>query len=282
MDGQSLGESEAWVAWTTPVFIRGGGDLGTGVAIALANQGVDVVAVDRARPTAVRLTAAFAATTADAPLTVGGVTAVRADSVGAVRQAWAQRRVAVWIRDERSLRAAGVEPGAVVDARMQGVKNPALAMTEAKVVVALGPGYEAGLHCHYVVETNRGPRLGAVMESGRAEAHTGVPGEVMGLTEQRVMRSPARGALRRVLQIGDFVEAGDVVATVAGMPVRASIRGMVRGLMLDGIEVVEGKKVGDVHPRRDRSILGVPSDKAKRVGAGVVAALRAAHARAPL
>ena len=32
------------------------------------------------------------------------------------------------------------------------------------MVIALGPGHCAGVHCHYVIETNRGPDLGRVIK----------------------------------------------------------------------------------------------------------------------
>lgn len=258
------------------MLVRGGGDLGTGAAVALVRSGLDVVVADRARPTALRLTAAFAAAALGSERTVGGITGVLAASGAAIRDAFERGRVAVWVRGDEALRAEGVSPRVLVEARMRGVRNPSLAPDEAPLVVALGPGYVAGRHCHYVVETNRGPRLGQVIERGAAEPHTGVPGQVQGLAEKRLLRSPVAGTLRRMRSIGEPVSAGDVVATVEGEPVRARIDGMVRGLMLDGLQVPEGKKVGDVDPRLDRSLLEWPSDKSERVGAGVVAAIRAA------
>jgi xanthine dehydrogenase accessory factor len=162
----------------------------------------------------------------------------------------------------------------LVEARMKGVRDPALAPDEAPIVIALGPGYEAGRHCHRVVETNRGPALGQVIDRGQAELHTGVPGAVLGFTEERLLRSPVAGTLQRAREIGDFVQAGEVIAHVDEQPVRARIDGMVRGLMLDGMRVPRGKKVGDIDPRRDRGLLEWPSDKAERVGAGVIAAIR--------
>lgn len=260
------------------MLVRGGGDLGTGAAVALVRSGLDVVVADQMRPTALRLTAAFAAATLGGELTVGGVTGVLAGSCDEVREAFERGRVAVWVQGDAALRAGGIVPRVLVEARMQGVRNPSLAPDEAPIVIALGPGYLAGQHCHYVVETNRGPHLGEVIERGAAEPHTGVPGQVQGLSEKRLLRSPVAGALRRHRSIGERVSAGDVVATVDGEPVRARIDGMVRGLMLDGLRVPAGKKVGDVDPRLDRSLLEWPSDKSERVGAGVVAAIRAALA----
>jgi xanthine dehydrogenase accessory factor len=57
----------------------------------------------------------------------------------------------------------------VVDARM--AKRPLdTTMCDAPLVVALGPGFTVGEHCHAVVETMRGPRLGRVLWHGSAAA----------------------------------------------------------------------------------------------------------------
>jgi xanthine dehydrogenase accessory factor len=232
-----------------------------------------VAVAEHPLPTALRLRAAFAFADVEGEVTVGGLTGVLARSPRDVHGAIAAGRVPVWTGDEGGLRDI-VAPRVLVDARLKGLSDPTLDRSKAGVVIALGPGYEAGRHCHFVIETMRGPNLGAVIDSGSAAAHTGTPGDVLGLTEQRLLRSPKDGVVARVRAIGDFVDAGDVIATVAGATARAAISGMVRGLKLDGVRVSRGHKVGDIDPRRDLSLLSEPSDKAERVGAGVVAALR--------
>jgi len=256
-----------------PVFLRGAGDLGSGVAVALVRAGLPVVAIELPRPTALRLTVAFASASLSGRVTVGGVVGVHVETPEAVLAAIAAGQVAVWTRGEAALREH-VRPRAVVDARLRGLTLPNLDRGDAPVVVALGPGYEAGRHCHYVIETNRGPRLGEVLTEGQPEAHTGVPGVIAGESARRILRSPTAGVFTRVRQIGDVVAAGEIVATVDGQPVRAQLAGLVRGLLLDGVEVPVNKKCGDVDPRCDRRLLSTPSDKAAAVGAGVLRALR--------
>ena len=70
--------------------------------------------------------------------------------------------------------------------------------------IGLGPGFEAGVDVHAVVETNRGHHLGRVLWHGSAEPDTGVPGEIAGQGPQRLLRAPHRacfGAKER-LEIG--------------------------------------------------------------------------------
>ena len=254
--------------------IRGGGELGTGVGHALALAGLRVVVLDRPLPGALRLEVAFAAAAVSGRVEVDGVVAVLCADRAAVDAALARGEVAVFTGPAAALAlAGGVLPDVLVDARMRSLTAPMARLDEARVVIGVGPGIEAGKDAHFVIESNRGPRLGELVRTGAAEAYTGVPGDVLGVREPRILRSPAKGALVRARELGDFVEAGDVVATVAGEPVVARIGGMIRGLKLTGVEVDAGHKVGDVDPRRDRALCGAMTDKAKAVGRGALRAL---------
>jgi xanthine dehydrogenase accessory factor len=124
-----------------------------------------------------------------------------------------------------------------------------------------------------VVETARGHNLGRVILSGSAEPNTGVPAPVMGYTTERVLRAPCDGVFVGERRIGEMVEAGEVVARIGEEPVKARIRGVLRGLLADGIEVREGMKVGDIDPRGVREHCFTISDKARAVGGGVLEAI---------
>jgi len=56
----------------------------------------------------------------------------------------------------------------MVDAIM-AKKNLGTKITDATLVIALGPGFYAGKDAHLVVETNRGHNLGKIIEEGEAE-----------------------------------------------------------------------------------------------------------------
>jgi len=114
------------------------------------------------------------------------------------------------------------------------MKNLGTSINDAALVVGLGPGFTAPEDVHVVIETNRGHNLGQVLLTGEAEPNTGIPGEIAGVSADRVLRAPLAGTFSTLNKIGDFVQAGDVVATVDGEPVNALIKGVVRGLLRDG------------------------------------------------
>src|SRR5918912_2713844 len=69
----------------TLILIKGGGDLGTGVAWRLHKAGFPVVITELAQPLVVRRTVAFASAVYDGDIAVEGVTAWRAQDVDEAR-----------------------------------------------------------------------------------------------------------------------------------------------------------------------------------------------------
>ncbi len=169
----------------------------------------------------------------------------------------------------------GLQPRVVVDARMVK-RNPGTTLDDAPLVIALGPGYTAGVDCHAVVETNRGHDLGRVIEEGSARPNTGVPGNVGSKTASRVLRASRAGHVEAQASIGDFIEVGQTIATVAGEAVIAPFSGVLRGLIHQRVLVRPGMKIGDLDPRARRENCFTVSDKALAVGGGVVEAVLAA------
>lgn len=70
-------------------------------------------------------------------------------------------------------------------------KNLGTHMDMAPAVIAVGPGFTAGVDCHAAVETMRGHTLGRVLYTGSPIPNTGVPGNIGGYTVERVLRAPA-------------------------------------------------------------------------------------------
>ncbi len=255
-----------------PVIVRGGGDLGTGAALALRAAGWPVLVVDQPLPSALRLHVSFSFAAVQGAWQVSGVQAVHTKTVEGIAAALTSGQVPLWTGDWR---VPGARFGltALIDARLRGLTAADLRCEDAPLIIALGPGWIAGRHCHAVIETCRGERLGAIIHSGAASEHTGVPGVVQGLTHKRLLRSPCAGTLRRLRHPGDIVVVGETVATVAGAPVLARIGGLLRGLKLDGVSVGADHKVGDIDPRADRALLTQPTDKSTRIGAATLQAL---------
>ena len=250
------------------VLIKGAGDLATGTAVRLHRAGFPVVMTDIAQPTAVRRTVAFSQCMYDGVTEVEGITARRAASKDEVQTILAAGEIPV-LADPEARILKELRFDAVVDAIL-AKRNLGTSLTDAPIVLALGPGFTAGVDCHGVIETKRGHDLGRLILEGAAIPNTGVPGDVGGYTRERIIRAPADGPFEPVAQIGQQVNLGDVVAKVNGIPVTAQLTGIVRGMLPAGIPVTAGMKSGDIDPRCEVRHCFTVSDKARAIGGGVL------------
>ncbi|HLQ27633.1 MAG TPA: selenium-dependent molybdenum cofactor biosynthesis protein YqeB [Ktedonobacteraceae bacterium] len=260
----------------TLVAIKGAGDLATGVIHRLARAGFSVMATELANPTVVRRTVAFAEAVTLGEMTVEEVTARRAASVEEIWAALVEGLVPIVV-DPDGVLLKEMQPAVLVEATLSKY-NSSVSINDAPIVLALGPGYEAGKDVHAVIETNRGHNLGRVYLHGCAEPDTGVPGAIGGYTIERLLRAPCAGILYGVRHIGDLVQVGETVAVINtgdadAIPVTAAIPGILRGLVRDGLPVSNGMKVGDIDPRAAREHCFTISDKSRAVAGGVLEAI---------
>ena len=253
------------------VLIRGAGDIASGIALRLYRAGIQVAMTDLAQPTAIRRTVCFSQAIVLGETCVEGVTARVAADASAAEDIWAAGEIPVLIDPENRCRDM-LRPDAVVDGIL-AKRNLGTKITDAPVVIGIGPGFTAGQDCHAVVETMRGHTMGRVIYQGSAIPNTNVPGLIGGFAGERVLRAPCDGVFRQLLEIGTMVKSGDVAGTVNGEAVRCTIDGVLRGILPDGTSVHRGMKSGDVDPRCKAEYCYSASDKALAVGGGVLEAI---------
>lgn len=253
------------------ILIRGAGDIASGIAVRLHRCGFTLAMTDLSKPTSIRRTVCFSEAVLHGNCRVEDIdaekTASRADADSILQRG----HIPVFADDDGTVLSL-LQPEAVVDARLAKV-NLDTSISDAPIVVAVGPGFTAGQDCHAVVETQRGHYLGRVIYDGAAAPNTGVPGNIGGYTVERIIRAPKAGVFHPLRAIGDQVAAQETVAYVDDAPVTCQIGGTLRGILPECIQVFEGMKSGDVDPRCQPEHCLCASDKALSVGGGVLEAL---------
>lgn len=255
------------------VLVRGAGEMASGVAHRLASSGLRVILTEIPRPLAVRRAVSFCEAVYEGTKTVEGLTARLIAEPTQAGEVWAEGRLPLLLDLELSCRE-GLRPAVIVDATLAKT-DTGLRRGMAPLTMALGPGYRAPEMVDLVIETNRGHNLGRLIYNGQAAENTGVPGDIGGYTHQRVLRAPCPGVFTAERQLGDMVEAGQLVGRVEKQDVRASIGGLLRGLIRSGTRVQYALKLGDVDPRGKREYLTTISDKARAIGGSVLEGIMA-------
>ena len=253
------------------VLIRGAGDIASGIALRLYRVHFQVILTDIARPTAIRRTVSFSEAIINGTTEVEGVTARFAESVTEAEKILQAGEIPVLV-DPDCLCRDVLQPDVLVDAIL-AKRNLGTKITDAPVVIGVGPGFTAKVDCHAAVETMRGHTLGRVIYEGSPIPNTAVPGLIGGYAGERVLRAPDNGVFHLLRDIGSVVQEGDTVGEVNGKPMQCTISGVLRGILPDGTPVHKGMKSGDVDPRCKVEYCYTASDKALAVGGGVLEAI---------
>ncbi|MDI9502188.1 MAG: selenium-dependent molybdenum cofactor biosynthesis protein YqeB [Bacillota bacterium] len=239
----------------------------------MQRAGFFVVILETDRPLAIRRHVALSEALYEDTWTVEDITARKAGSPADFPAIWAEGAVPV-LADPKADLLKAVRPAVVVDAII-AKKNLGTVRDMARCgVVAMGPGFTAGEDADIVIETNRGHNLGRLLFTGAAAPDTGIPGDIKGYAEERVIHAPASGVLHVLTPIGAETKKGDPIALIGDTPVLATMDGIVRGMLKDGMEVPEGLKMADIDPRREeQQNCFTISDKSRNLGGAVLEAV---------
>ena len=254
------------------VIVRGGGDIASGVIQKLYRCGFKVLVLEIENPTCIRRAVSFSEALFEDEIEVEGIKSVRVRNLEEIEDAWKNNKVPV-IVDPKGSYINLLKPKAVVDGIL-AKKNLGTYINMAPITIALGPGFEAGKDVDVVIETNRGHNLGRLIFKGEAQADTGAPANIGGYTKERVIYSPCDGVINNVREIGDIVKKEEPLAYVGDYIVRATIDGVLRGIIRNNSKVCKGLKIADIDPRlEERKNCFTISDKARTIGGGVLEAL---------
>lgn len=258
------------------IIVRGGGDLATGTIYKLYKSGFSVLVLEIAKPSAIRRNVAFSEAVYQGTQQVEDVTCILAKSLDEAKTLLKEGKLVILV-DPEGLSIKELKPFSVVDGIL-AKKNLGTNKDMAPVTVALGPGFIAGKDVDAVIETKRGHNLGRVLLHGSAAPNTGVPGIINGYGKERVIHSPADGILKNIAKITDTVSKDETIAIVetknGPVPVKASLDGLLRGLIRNGYPVTKGFKIADIDPRAEEyNNCFTISDKARCIAGGVLEAV---------
>ncbi|MGM0442147.1 MAG: selenium-dependent molybdenum cofactor biosynthesis protein YqeB [Elusimicrobiota bacterium] len=254
----------------TTILIKGGGDLGSGIAWKLHRAGLKVAVVDLPSPMAIRREVSFSTAINDGSVNVDGVKGKHIQRVPDFKHNF----VPVFDTSQSKI-IKNFQPDVLVDSTLKALDNRTTFKDDAPFTVGVGPGFTAPDDIDCVIESNRGHYVGRTIWNGKAQKYTGVPGNIEGYTSQRLLRAPDSGKFRPLKKIGDSVQKDELIGWVNRSELRAGINGIIRGLIAEETHVKRNHKIGDIDPRGIKKNVFTVSDKARNIGGGVLEAVLA-------
>ena len=268
------------------IIIRGGGDLASGVIQKFHRAGFDVLVLEIEKPNFIRRKVCYGAAIYEGEVMLEGSISKYAGNIlendlfSNIESILNDKMIPVIVDSQleildiiKNRYSSEYKVIAVIDSII-AKKNLGMKQELAPITVALGPGFFAGKDVDIVIETMRGHDLGRLIFQGEALPNTGVPGLVGGEAELRVVHSPCEGILTIVKDIGDLVNQGDVIAKIGTEEVKATITGLIRGMITNGLYIKKGLKIADIDPRKaEYKNCFTISDKARTLGGSTLEAV---------
>jgi len=251
------------------VFIRGAGELASGVALTLHRVGFKVIMSELSEPLAIRRTVCFGQAMRTESQIVENIKAVRSN-IESYSGILDNGNIPILIDSTNLL--TQLDPDIYIDARMMKAEVPDRRDTDY-FTIGLGPGFIVDKNCNSIIETMRGHNLGKVLWNGSAQKNTGVPGKIGGESSKRVIHSEYQGKVKWLVNIGDIVVKDQIIGTVDDHEIRSKIDGLVRGLISPKVDCVKGIKIADIDPRGEKIDYMTISDKARNIGRGTLEAI---------
>lgn len=150
------------------VVIRGAGDIATGIAVRLHRAHMKIIMTEIPEPTAIRRTVCFSEAVRKGSMVVEGICAELAHSVKQAEEIAGGGRIAVLV-DEHGSSVSLLRPDVVVDAIL-AKKNLGTKITDAPLVIGVGPGFAAMVEGVPMVCTIDGILRGILPEGIRVHA----------------------------------------------------------------------------------------------------------------
>ncbi|MFH2038928.1 MAG: selenium-dependent molybdenum cofactor biosynthesis protein YqeB [Chloroflexota bacterium] len=249
------------------IIIRGGGDIASGVALRLHRSGFRVVILELEQPLSVRRTVSFSEAIYTGQTFVEEVKARKIKSFDEIPNLFLNNEIPIMVDENLSIISMDKSYFPVlIDARMNKKPPEINYIKTFPLVIGIGPGFSAGTDCNVVIESSRGHFLGHVYRKGSALSDTGKPAG----DPNRILRAPINGIIITKAEIGDFLNSGQLIATIDDQHIIAPFTGLLRGLIHSGLHVQKGTKIGDMDHNTNIDLVHYASDKAMAIGGSVL------------
>jgi xanthine dehydrogenase accessory factor len=252
------------------VLIRGGGEEGSAIAHRLCCCHFRICIAETANPLELNRSVCFSEAIYDHVKTIEGITGERTlPSMEHIYRVWREGKIPVLADPELSAKPL-LRPDVLVNAMMLG-RETSTRLTDAPLVIGIGPGFTAGGDVHMIIETQK-PGTGKILLEGKSGEGAGTPAGTDSLPET-VIRASEAGIFTTEKNLGDAVLAGDIIGKLGETTLEAPVSGILRGILRGEVKVLANARLAEIDPVNDKSVYLNIQDKMRLVSAGVLEAV---------
>jgi len=256
--------------------IRGGGELATAAAIYLHRAGFRVLILEKQQPTSIRREVSFADAAYDGEKTVERVTCTLVDNDKTAEKKLKNGEMVMMI-DPEGKKIADFKPKIILDGILAHA-NTGTNRSMAEHTMALGAGFCAGRDVDAVIETMRGHDMGRIIYEGYAQRDEKTYDQAHKDAMERIVTAPEMGEIENLRPISFPVQENEPIANIhlankEVLEIRSPIKGVIRGIMRDGLTVSQGQKLAEINHVMRQSQCFILSDKARCIGGAVLEAV---------
>jgi xanthine dehydrogenase accessory factor len=254
------------------VLIRGGGSVGSAIAQRLAHSHFRVCITETSSPTAIRRGVSLSEAIYENQKVVEDINGEKSlPTLEQIYKAWRNNQVPVLADPEISVRAL-LKPDVLINAMMLK-RETNIHMKDAPLVIGIGPGFIAGGDVHLIVESNPGRSLGKVIIEGQSEPEVQIDPVLADPSTPRVIKADENGVFTTTKNIGDSVQANDVIGNIDDIPVKAPIGGVLCGILRNDMKVLANTRLAAVDPVGTKDSCLLVSDYNRAIAGGVLEAI---------
>jgi xanthine dehydrogenase accessory factor len=254
------------------VLVRGGGEVGTAIAHRLYRSHFRVCITEIASPLAINRGSSFSEAIFETSMTVEGVTAERSlPNLEQIYKVWRNDNIPVVADAELSVKPL-LKADVLINAMMLKRKTNTN-LSDAPLVIGIGPGFTAGEDVHLVIESHSGHNLGKVLVEGSAEDESELDSGIDSQTGTRVICAEDAGIFSTQNNIGDAILTEDEIGRLNDVPIKAPLSGMIRGILRDEMKVLSNTRLIEIDPKSDKSVCFLMRDIMRSVAGGALEAI---------
>jgi xanthine dehydrogenase accessory factor len=254
------------------VLVRGGNEVGSAVAHKLFRSHFRVCITETASPLDIGRGICFSEAVYDTAKEVEGITGERTlVSLEQVYKVWRNNKIPVLVDPDLSVKPL-LKPDVLINAML--LNRPTnTKISDAPLVIGVGPGFTIGGDVHLIVEAVSSRHPGRVLIGEEPETALDDLVLIEKQAAGNIILAQDNGVFTTDRSIGDNIESGDVIGKLDEVLITAPVSGILCGLLRNEVKVLANSRLAEVVSNGSKAACFTFNERARAISGGVLEAV---------